>query len=65
MLTSRRNEVTVLEHVQQYFVDTLVVAAYIFGKAGAPPGVKGLIWTEYSINFLSKRGVKGNEEESS
>ncbi len=54
--TSRRNEVTALEHVQQHFVDTLVVAASAYSKAGAPPGVKGLIWTEYSINFLSKRG---------
>jgi len=51
--------------VQQHFVDTLVVAANAYGNAGAPLGVKGLIWTEYSINFLSKREVKGSEEESS
>ena len=62
---SRRNEVTVLECVQQHFVDTLVVAASAYTNAGAPLGVKGLIWTEYSINFLSKREVKGSEEESS
>ena len=63
--TSRRNEVTVLEYVQQHFVDTLVVAASAYSKAGEPPGVKGLIRTENNINFLSKRGVKGSEEESS
>ena len=64
MPTSRRNEVTVLEHVQQHFVDTLVVAASAYTNAGAPLGVKGLIWTEYSINFLSKQGVKRESEKN-
>ena len=51
-----------MEHGQQHFVETLVVAASAYSKTGAPPGVKGLIWMEYSINFLSKRGVKGSEK---